>query len=178
VYAIIRAGGKQYRVKEGDTIHLESLSAAAGEKVVLGEVLLVAGGEVKNTIDLCYQTLALANMDGEKYAGLIRKNVDRLYALQRPDGQWSLLVVNKDQSNAHSVRIVFHDGASGTVRFFSGSTTAIAFGAAQYQWHAKGADGFADPDGPPAVSTVAGTRETLFDLPNASVTVIRGVVGF
>ena len=45
MYAIIRAGGKQYRVKEGDTIHLESLSAAAGEKVVLGEVLLVAGGE-------------------------------------------------------------------------------------------------------------------------------------
>jgi len=45
VYAIIRAGGKQYRVKEGDTIHLESLSAKAGEKVVLGEVLLVAGGE-------------------------------------------------------------------------------------------------------------------------------------
>jgi len=45
VYAIIRAGGKQYRVKEGDTIHLESLSAKAGEKVVLGEVLLVGGGE-------------------------------------------------------------------------------------------------------------------------------------
>ena len=45
MYAIIRAGGKQYRVKEGDTIHLESLSAKAGEKVVLGEVLLVAGGE-------------------------------------------------------------------------------------------------------------------------------------
>ena len=45
VYAIIRAGGKQYRVKEGDTIHLESLSAKAGEKVVLGEVLLVGGSE-------------------------------------------------------------------------------------------------------------------------------------
>ena len=45
MYAIIRAGGKQYRVKEGDTIHLESLSAQAGEKVVLGEVLLVGGGE-------------------------------------------------------------------------------------------------------------------------------------
>ena len=45
MYAIIRAGGKQYRVKEGDTIHLESLSAKAGEKVVLGEVLLVAGGD-------------------------------------------------------------------------------------------------------------------------------------
>ena len=45
MYAIIRAGGKQYRVKEGDTIHLESLSAEAGEKVVLGEVLLVGGGD-------------------------------------------------------------------------------------------------------------------------------------
>ena len=45
MYAIIRAGGKQYRVKEGDTIHLESLDAKAGEKVVLGEVLLVAGGD-------------------------------------------------------------------------------------------------------------------------------------
>ncbi|HMC43449.1 MAG TPA: 50S ribosomal protein L21, partial [Acidimicrobiales bacterium] len=40
-----RAGGKQYRVKEGDTIHLESLSAKAGEKVVLGEVLLVGGDD-------------------------------------------------------------------------------------------------------------------------------------
>jgi large subunit ribosomal protein L21 len=45
VYAIIRSGGKQYRVKAGDTIHLESLPAKAGEKVVLGEVLLVGGGE-------------------------------------------------------------------------------------------------------------------------------------
>ena len=45
MYAIIRAGGKQYRVKAGDTIHLESLPAKAGEKVVLGEVLLVGGDE-------------------------------------------------------------------------------------------------------------------------------------
>ena len=45
MYAIIRTGGKQYRVKEGDAIHLESISAKAGEKVVLGEVLLVGGGD-------------------------------------------------------------------------------------------------------------------------------------
>ena len=43
MYAIIRAGGKQYRVKEGDTIHLELVPAEAGEKVVLGEVLFVGG---------------------------------------------------------------------------------------------------------------------------------------
>ena len=45
MYAIVRAGGKQYRVEKGDTIYLESLSAAVGEKVTLGEVLLVGGGE-------------------------------------------------------------------------------------------------------------------------------------
>ena len=43
MYAIVRAGGKQYRVKAGDTIHVESLPAKAGEKVVLGEVLFVGG---------------------------------------------------------------------------------------------------------------------------------------
>ena len=31
------------------------------------------------------------------------------YALKRPDGQWSLLVVNRDQQNAHRVKIVFEN---------------------------------------------------------------------
>ena len=43
MYAIIRTGGKQYRVTEGDTIYVESLEAPVGEKVTLGEVLLVGG---------------------------------------------------------------------------------------------------------------------------------------
>jgi HEAT repeat protein len=50
---------------------------------------LVAKGEVKNVTDLCYQTLALADMDREKFHDKIQKNVERLFALQRPDGQWS-----------------------------------------------------------------------------------------
>jgi large subunit ribosomal protein L21 len=45
VYAIIRTGGKQYRVSEGETIYVERLAAPVGEKVTLGEVLLVVGGE-------------------------------------------------------------------------------------------------------------------------------------
>ena len=50
---------------------------------------LIAGGEVSNMIDLCYQTLALATIDKVKYAGRIATNVERLLALQRPGGQWS-----------------------------------------------------------------------------------------
>jgi large subunit ribosomal protein L21 len=45
VYAIIRTGGKQYRVSEGDTIYVEHLEAPVGGKVTLGEVLLVGGGK-------------------------------------------------------------------------------------------------------------------------------------
>jgi large subunit ribosomal protein L21 len=43
VYAIIKTGGKQYRVSAGDTIYVERLGASVGEKVTLGEVLLVGG---------------------------------------------------------------------------------------------------------------------------------------
>ncbi len=51
---------------------------------------LIAAGEVKNMADLCYQTLALAEMDRDRYRSMIRSNVDRILSLQRPDGQWSL----------------------------------------------------------------------------------------
>ena len=45
MYAIVRAGGKQYRVQAGDTIYVERLDGPVGEKVSLGEVLLVGGDD-------------------------------------------------------------------------------------------------------------------------------------
>src|SRR5215467_8427770 len=50
---------------------------------------LIAAGEVKNMIDLCYQTLALAGIDRARYTDQIAKNAERVLSLQRPDGQWS-----------------------------------------------------------------------------------------
>jgi len=43
MYAIVETGGKQYRVKPGDTIAVERLSGVPGEMLDLGRVLLVAG---------------------------------------------------------------------------------------------------------------------------------------
>ena len=51
---------------------------------------MIAKAEVKNMIDLCYQTLALADIDREKYKAQIAANADRMLSLQRPDGQWSM----------------------------------------------------------------------------------------
>ncbi len=45
MYAIIRTGGKQYRVSAGETIYVERLGAQAGEKVTFGEVLFLAGDD-------------------------------------------------------------------------------------------------------------------------------------
>lgn len=48
MYAIIKTGGKQYRVNEGDVIWVEKLPTAEGEKVSFDEVLLIGGdGEIK-----------------------------------------------------------------------------------------------------------------------------------
>src|SRR5262252_6576498 len=43
MYAIVETGGKQYRVKPGDTIAVERLSGEPGEVLDLGRVLLIAG---------------------------------------------------------------------------------------------------------------------------------------
>ena len=47
-YAVIRSGGKQYRVSPGDTVRLEKLEGEPGSACVFGEVLLAsAGGTVR-----------------------------------------------------------------------------------------------------------------------------------
>ena len=98
------------------------------------------------------------------------------YALQRPDGQWSLMLINKDYDNAFPVRVVFKDFEANQAQYFLGPVTMITFGKAQYQWQANRKSGYADPDGPAATSTVVGDERTLYTLPAASLTVLRGSV--
>jgi hypothetical protein len=50
---------------------------------------MIAKGEVKNMIDLCYQTQALADIDRDKYKDQIARNAEQILSLQRPSGQWS-----------------------------------------------------------------------------------------
>lgn len=45
MYAVIRAGGKQYRVAPGDVIRVESLKTGTDGKVEFGDILAVSGGE-------------------------------------------------------------------------------------------------------------------------------------
>lgn len=61
-YAVIRTGGKQYRVAEGDIVRIEKLTGSPGDKVTLGDVLFIGGnGEVNIGLPL----LADAKVTGE-----------------------------------------------------------------------------------------------------------------
>jgi large subunit ribosomal protein L21 len=45
MYAVIKTGGKQYRVSVGDVVSLEKIEGNRGDKVVFSEVLMVSKGE-------------------------------------------------------------------------------------------------------------------------------------
>ena len=45
MYAVIKSGGKQYRVQEGQTLKLEKLEVAPGDSLDFDQVLLVADGD-------------------------------------------------------------------------------------------------------------------------------------
>ena len=96
------------------------------------------------------------------------------YALQRPDGQWSLMLVNKDQYTPHSVAVNFHDENTNTDHYFQGAVTSISFGSPNYTWIANGANGMANPDGPSVTTTAGGGQGVMYTLPEASVVVLRG----
>lgn len=47
MYAVIKTGGKQYKVSEGDLLKVEKLAGSVGDSIELDEVLMVGGEEVK-----------------------------------------------------------------------------------------------------------------------------------
>jgi large subunit ribosomal protein L21 len=67
MFAVVRTGGKQYRVHPGDTIVVEKLAGNAGDKVTLGDVLLAGdGGTIKPTDGLTVAAEILAQGKGDK----------------------------------------------------------------------------------------------------------------
>ena len=84
------------------------------------------------------------------------------------------MLINKDFDSAHQVRIKFRNAEVNRVTSFAGPVVMITFGKAQYQWHPNRKQGYADPDNPPVTSTLAANEETLYNLPAASLNVVRG----
>jgi hypothetical protein len=98
------------------------------------------------------------------------------YAVHRPDGQWSLMLVNRDENNSHAVKVTFGDAKANRESSFAGPVRFATFGSEQYVWINDGPNSHADPDGPLVGRTITANNETVFTLPKASITVLRGKV--
>jgi hypothetical protein len=93
------------------------------------------------------------------------------YALKRPDGAWSVMLVNKDD-RAHSVVVRFGSGVR--ANGLRGSVTRVTFGSAQYVWRKRGARSLPNPDEPPTTTALPGGDSATYVIPAQSITVLRG----
>src|SRR5256885_14483591 len=67
MFAVVRTGGKQYRVAPGDKIVVEKLEGNAGDKVTFGDVLLAGdGGSLKSTDGLTVAAEIIAQAKSDK----------------------------------------------------------------------------------------------------------------
>ena len=67
MFAVVRTGGKQYRVAAGDKIAVEKLAGEAGDKITLGDVLLAGdAGEVKDVACVVVSAEIIAQAKSEK----------------------------------------------------------------------------------------------------------------
>jgi hypothetical protein len=111
-------------------------------------------------------TVALKDADGNQLV--------TTYAVHRPDGNWSILLVNRDENHPHTIDVRFEDKKTGRKTAFAAPVTLTTFGSEQYVWINDGAKSHADPDNPPR-ATILRTAGA-YTLPKASITVLRGRV--
>ncbi len=73
MYAVVRSGGRQYRVEEGDQFLVEKLPVEVGQQITLDEVLLVAGdAEVRIGTPLVEGAKVLATVVAQEKGPKIR----------------------------------------------------------------------------------------------------------
>jgi len=67
MFAVVRTGGKQYRVAAGDKIAVEKLAGEAGDKITLGDVLLAGkDGEIADAAKVTVSAEIIAQAKSEK----------------------------------------------------------------------------------------------------------------
>jgi hypothetical protein len=95
------------------------------------------------------------------------------YAVRRPDGQWALMLVNRDPSAAHLATLSFK-GSGGFARDFKGPVTTWRYDRSRYAWKDAGEHSRPALTLPPLRRTQDATKPVL--LPPWSLTVVRGTL--
>jgi hypothetical protein len=95
-----------------------------------------------------------------------------VYAIHRPDKQWSLLAINKNPNRAARLNTQFNIPGEKQPVSFVGQVEVIQFSRAQYAWHSDGPNGHPIRSLPPAHFTR--DASSTYELPLYSLTVLRG----
>ncbi len=88
MFAVMKTGGKQYRVQSGDTLRVEKLAADAGEKVQFNEILMLGGDKVVVGAPLidgaAVQAEVVDQIKGEKVINFVKRR--RKHSSKRTKG--------------------------------------------------------------------------------------------
>ncbi|GIT92113.1 hypothetical protein JANAI62_25710 [Jannaschia pagri] len=88
MFAVLKTGGKQYRVAEGDVLRVEKLAAEAGEKIQFNDVLMLGGDTVTvgaPTVDgAAVQADVIDQIKGEKLIHFVKRR--RKHSSKRTKG--------------------------------------------------------------------------------------------
>ena len=88
MFAVLKTGGKQYKVQAGDVLRVEKLAAVAGEKIQFNDILMVGGETV--TVGLPFvagaavQAEVIDQIKGEKVIHFVKRR--RKHSSQRTKG--------------------------------------------------------------------------------------------
>ena len=92
MFAVIKTGGKQYRVHSGDVLRVEKLAADAGEKVQFNEVLMVGATVGTPLVEgAAVQAEVIDQIKGEKLIHFVKRR--RKHSSQRKKGHRQQLTV-------------------------------------------------------------------------------------
>ena len=92
MFAVLKTGGKQYRVKSGDTLRVEKLAADAGETVQFNDILMV-GGTVGTPLvaGAAVQATVVDQIRGDKVIHFVKRR--RKHSSQRTKGHRQYLTL-------------------------------------------------------------------------------------
>jgi len=100
------------------------------------------------------------------------------YAVHRPDGLWSVLLINKDPQRAYETSVVFRNTSLRKVSTFRGQVDLFQFSGVQYQLNSDPKNPFPIKDEPPEHRIIEKFESKTITLPAYSLTVIRGGLSY
>ncbi|MEP6947456.1 MAG: discoidin domain-containing protein [Acidobacteriota bacterium] len=133
-------------------------------RLMMHEWLEPAGG--RHTLFASTVTLMRNNTSAPKLAA---------YAVKRPDGRWSVMLINRDDKAAANVSIRFVRKGGIRTAGFTDSTDLFQFSNEQYRWDPE--RGEPTKSDPPKRETIVIAPRTTIDLPPYSLTVLRETAG-